>query len=81
VNSSGLPLGRRDGDGAVLGDAVLPPWARGDPREFVRLQRAALESAHVTARLHHWIDLIFGAKQVALRPSTSPVYRPSTSPL
>ena len=41
----------------------LPPWANGDPVEFVRLQRAALESRHVSERLHHWIDLVFGFKQ------------------
>ena len=46
-----------------LGDIVLPPWANGSPEEFIRIQRAALESEHVSANLHHWIDLIFGIKQ------------------
>ncbi len=41
----------------------LPPWAKGDPREFVRLNRQALESDYVSHNLHHWIDLIFGYKQ------------------
>ncbi|GMF29759.1 unnamed protein product [Phytophthora lilii] len=42
---------------------VLPPWAHGDPREFVRLNRRALESKYVSEHLHEWIDLVFGAKQ------------------
>ena len=41
----------------------LPPWAKGDPYEFVRVQRHALESDYVSSRLHEWIDLIFGFKQ------------------
>ncbi|KOO31494.1 beach domain-containing protein [Chrysochromulina tobinii] len=44
-------------------DVVLPPWARGSSKEFVRLMRAALESDFVSAHLHLWIDLIFGIKQ------------------
>lgn len=42
---------------------MLPPWAKGDPREFIRLHRAALESDYVSEHLHEWIDLIFGYKQ------------------
>ena len=45
-------------------DVVLPPWAHGSSNEFVRLMRAALESDHVSAHLHLWIDLVFGSKQV-----------------
>ena len=26
-------------NGTVLGDVVLPPWAKGDPKEFIRVQR------------------------------------------
>jgi Beige/BEACH domain len=47
-------------DGAELGDVELPPWARGSPDAFVRLQREALESDFVSDRLHQWIDLVFG---------------------
>jgi len=61
-NVGNLPLGRRQ-DGTVLGDVQLPPWAKGRPEEFIRLHRAALECDHVSANIHHWIDLIFGCKQ------------------
>lgn len=42
---------------------VLPAWAHGDPREFVRLNRRALESKYVSEHLPEWIDLVFGVKQ------------------
>ncbi len=50
-------------DGTPLDDVILPPWAHGSPDEFIRIQREALESEHVSANLHAWIDLVFGAKQ------------------
>lgn len=49
--------------GVQLGDVVLPPWAKEDPREFIRVHRAALECDYVSQHLHEWIDLIFGYKQ------------------
>lgn len=49
--------------GEVVNDVQLPPWAQGDPIEFVRLHREALESKYVSENLHHWIDLVFGYKQ------------------
>ncbi|CAH2247052.1 jg23900 [Pararge aegeria aegeria] len=61
-NSNNFDLGCKQ-SGVALGDVVLPPWAKGDPREFIRLHRAALESDFVSHRLHHWIDLVFGYKQ------------------
>ncbi|KAF0717081.1 Aste57867_2508 [Aphanomyces stellatus] len=55
-------LGTRQ-DGHVVGDVALPPWANDDPEQFIRIQRAALESDYVSAHLHEWIDLIFGYQQ------------------
>jgi hypothetical protein len=49
--------------GPKIWDVKLPPWAKNDPHEFVRMQRAALESRYVSERLHLWIDLVFGFKQ------------------
>ncbi|KAL8128509.1 hypothetical protein V2J09_017664 [Rumex salicifolius] len=44
-------------------DAVkVPPWAKNSV-DFVHKHRMALESEHVSAHLHEWIDLIFGYKQ------------------
>jgi len=40
----------------------LPPWAS-SAAEFIQINRDALESEHVSAHLHLWIDLIFGYKQ------------------
>ncbi|OQR94405.1 hypothetical protein ACHHYP_01322 [Achlya hypogyna] len=62
VNANKYALGTTQ-SGAVVDDVLLPPWARGDPREFVRLHRQALESKFVSENLHQWIDLIFGYKQ------------------
>ncbi|XP_044762510.1 WD repeat and FYVE domain-containing protein 3 [Coccinella septempunctata] len=50
-------------NGVALGDVVLPPWAKQDTREFIRVHRLALECDYVSQNLHHWIDLIFGYKQ------------------
>jgi WD40 repeat protein len=50
-------------NGRKLGDAILPPWAKGSVEEYIRLNRAALESDYVSENLHNWIDLIFGYKQ------------------
>ena len=46
-----------------LGDIVLPVWAKGDAREFIRAHREALECDFVSSKLNEWIDLIFGYKQ------------------
>ncbi|KAJ3673307.1 hypothetical protein LUZ60_006681 [Juncus effusus] len=61
-NRGGLDLGEKQ-SGEKVGDVVLPPWAKGSAREFIRKHREALESDFVSENLHHWIDLIFGHKQ------------------
>ena len=49
--------------GVKLNHVGLPAWAKGDPREFVRMHREVLECDYVSTHLHEWIDLIFGYKQ------------------
>lgn len=44
-----------------MDDVELPPWAS-DAADFVAKLAEALESPHVSGRLHQWIDLIFGCK-------------------
>ena len=56
------PSGTRQ-SGEELNDIILPTWAKGDPHEFIRVHREALECDYVSAHLHEWIDLIFGYKQ------------------
>ncbi|CBZ26018.1 conserved hypothetical protein [Leishmania mexicana MHOM/GT/2001/U1103] len=62
INENHVDFGRRQ-DRTTMDDLQLPPWAHNDPFTFVYRMREALESAHVSAHLHEWIDLIFGYKQ------------------
>ncbi|XP_071507653.1 WD repeat and FYVE domain-containing protein 3-like [Diadema antillarum] len=62
TNHNHFDLGVKQ-SGIELSDIVLPPWAKGDPKEFIRMHREALECDYVSAHLHEWIDLIFGYKQ------------------
>uniref|UniRef100_A0A8C4R671 Uncharacterized protein n=1 Tax=Eptatretus burgeri TaxID=7764 RepID=A0A8C4R671_EPTBU len=61
-NDNALNLGTLQLSGDVVDDVVLPKWAK-SPEDFIRKHRDALESEHVSAHLHEWIDLIFGYKQ------------------
>jgi hypothetical protein len=63
LNGNQLDLGRKQ-CGSVVDHVELPLWAGGDATEFVKFHRKALESEHVSLNLHHWIDLIFGYKQL-----------------
>ena len=73
-NRNGLDLGVTQ-HGQQVDDVELPPWAT-DAADFIRRNREALESEHVSARLHNWIDLIFGYKQrgVAAEEATNVYY-------
>ncbi len=62
VNIEQLDLGERQ-NGEKVDNVKLPPWAKGDPRLFIKIHRQALESDYVRENLHHWIDLVFGYKQ------------------
>lgn len=62
INSNHFDLGCKQ-NGVQLDNIVLPAWAKGDAREFIRVHRQALECDYVSAHLHEWIDLIFGYKQ------------------
>ncbi|XP_071541821.1 uncharacterized protein [Panulirus ornatus] len=62
LNSEGFNMGVRQ-SGERVHHVQLPPWSCDDPRRFVLIHRAALESPLVTQNLHHWIDLVFGFKQ------------------
>lgn len=59
-NKLKLDLGTRV-NGKVVDDVKLPKWASSS-KEFLRINREALESSYVSANLHQWIDLIFGIK-------------------
>uniref|UniRef100_A0A8C3S4Y9 Neurobeachin-like protein 2 n=1 Tax=Chelydra serpentina TaxID=8475 RepID=A0A8C3S4Y9_CHESE len=61
-NQNGFDLGCLQMSNDQVNDVVLPKWA-GSPEDFVHKHRKALESEHVSAHLHEWIDLIFGYKQ------------------
>jgi len=61
-NTNRFDFGIREND-VVINNVILPPWAKGDPQLFVRINRQALESEYVSMNLHNWIDLIFGFKQ------------------
>jgi hypothetical protein len=57
LNSNRFDFGKKQ-TGAQIDDVVLPPWAKGDQRYFIKKMRQALESDYVSEHLHEWIDLI-----------------------
>ncbi|ONM15167.1 BEACH domain-containing protein C2 [Zea mays] len=61
TNINGIDFGTTQ-LGGKLDSVELPPWAENHV-DFVHKHRKALESEHVSAHLHEWIDLIFGYKQ------------------
>lgn len=42
-------------------DLAVPTWA-GNPEEFIKMHRYALESDRVSLQIHQWIDITFGYK-------------------
>ncbi|OHT04461.1 Beige/BEACH domain containing protein [Tritrichomonas foetus] len=56
MNSNDFDLGRMEFNN---NDVELPPWAKSAP-DFIRKNRAALESDYVSLHLPEWIDLTFG---------------------
>ena len=47
----------------VVNDVILPNWAKGNYRLFVKMNKKALESCFISEKIHYWIDLVFGVKQ------------------
>jgi len=61
INDLKLDLGVR-ANGKRVDDVKLPGWAT-SVEDFLKKNREALESPHVSANIHNWIDLVFGCKQ------------------
>eukprot|EP00347_Sterkiella_histriomuscorum_P014669 403360000 len=61
LNNQQLELGLNHLEEKV-DQATLPPWAK-NHQDFIIQNRQALESNHISASLHHWIDLVFGYLQ------------------
>ncbi|XP_030052735.1 neurobeachin-like protein 2 isoform X1 [Microcaecilia unicolor] len=61
-NGNVFDLGCLQMSNEKVNDVVLPKWAK-SREDFICKHRQALESEHVSAHLHEWIDLIFGYKQ------------------
>ncbi|CAF3634388.1 unnamed protein product [Adineta steineri] len=61
TNYNNYKFGQTENE-TLVDDVILPKWAQ-TPEDFIRMNRAALESEFVSSHLHQWIDLIFGYKQ------------------
>lgn len=42
-------------NGTKLGDVILPPWAKGDPREFIRVHREVMGAPFAVELRFHWV--------------------------
>eukprot|EP01114_Cavostelium_apophysatum_P014246 TRINITY_DN3646_c0_g1_i2.p1 TRINITY_DN3646_c0_g1~~TRINITY_DN3646_c0_g1_i2.p1 ORF type:complete len:2996 (+),score=922.89 TRINITY_DN3646_c0_g1_i2:247-9234(+) len=62
INMNHFDMGVKQ-NGERVADLVLPPWAKGSARLFIKKHREALECKYVSENLHHWIDLMFGYQQ------------------
>lgn len=62
LNKNRFDFGKKQ-NGERVDDVIMPQWAKKNARLFIQMHRASLESKFVSQNLHHWIDLIFGAKQ------------------
>lgn len=60
-NELKLNLGLRQNEKKV-DNVKLPKWAK-NAKEYLEINRKALESDYVSNNLNQWIDLIFGYKQ------------------
>ena len=43
----------------VVNDVILPNWAKGNYKLFVKMNKKTLESCFISEKIHYWIDLIF----------------------
>ena len=77
INIFNLQYGKPK-NGKLMNDVQLPQWAK-TPKDFIRINRSALESEYVSNHLSNWIDLIFGYKQRGeMAEMHENLYRPST---
>ena len=63
MNINHYQFGRKTSDDQLVDGVQLPLYAHNNPYQFTIMMRQALESAVVSNRLHHWIDLVWGYKQ------------------
>jgi len=75
VNSEGFDFGTKQ-NGEKVSDVVLPVWARGSPRLFIKIHRQALESEHVRGnrlspagtRTQNFLAIVSLANSFVLQP-------------
>lgn len=62
TNDNNYDFGKKQ-TGESIDQVILPTWANGNPRLFIKIHRESLESDYVSDHIHQWLDLIFGFKQ------------------